>query len=433
MTVGSASRTVGSLASPPPSTSSTRPTRSATTSALRASDPRIRKHFIVCSKVVAVVAGLVVAYVALSPAYDAVKLARWTSVKDYRDDCRSHNSSSGLLSADCQEVLRHPMSPPPFFSTDSAARSFSKREMNRPKMIDWPSARNLFWALLPLFVVPVFPLVGVVVVFITIEYGVYEAARHRLDCFRRRLGLRHQRAALTPIPSSHVDSHELPDAWVATSTARLAALTSPLSTSSALRLRHSGHSWEAVAVAEEDSDCDQWMPANASSVALCHESPNRPGPMPSQEQGMVCKLFADGRLAEDHADKDEAAPLEADKPHQATTQAVKSARRHRRQIREQAKAHSSTIGTQLGLSPTELEILGEQALLLEQKPHVSGNRVIVTSLSLTELATELDSAMTSMTVRIEKVSADCRATSTSNGPIARRSHPCNGESHQPLF
>ncbi|KAL9105655.1 MAG: hypothetical protein Q9227_009204 [Pyrenula ochraceoflavens] len=60
-------------------------------------------------KILIACAGLAATYVMLS-------LALWTSRKDYRDDCRSQNTTNGALSSKCQAALAKPLSPPPFIA-----------------------------------------------------------------------------------------------------------------------------------------------------------------------------------------------------------------------------------------------------------------------------------------------------------------------------
>ena len=348
-----------------------------------------------------------VAYVALSPAYEAVKLARWTSVKDFRDDCRSQNLSLGILSTDCEEALKYPMSPPPFFFHDLGTESLSKRKLIIHRAIVRPEEGNLVWALLLLTVS--------FVVLATFRYGVYRAMGHLLGCSRRNPRPHLQRAALTPSSSIHVGSPELPVTWVATSTARLTVLTSPLSTCSPLRLRHSGHSWDAFAAAKESSDWNDWTPANASSLAACNESADEQAHVLSQEQPMAFESLYDGSFHEDNVEKDEATPLRTIK---STTQELESGWLHRYRVRRQVKAEPSIMDTQLGLTLGELDILRGQNMLLAQRPHVSSNRLIVTSRSLVELTKQVSSAMHGMTGRMSKVSATRRGSSTTDALIA---------------
>ncbi|KIW61311.1 hypothetical protein PV05_01449 [Exophiala xenobiotica] len=65
-------------------------------------------------------AGLVAAYIGLS-------ISLWTSQKDFRDNCRSQNSTSGSLSHECRAALSTPLSPPPFMNVHMAN---SKRWLN---------------------------------------------------------------------------------------------------------------------------------------------------------------------------------------------------------------------------------------------------------------------------------------------------------------
>ncbi|EXJ80444.1 hypothetical protein A1O1_08589 [Capronia coronata CBS 617.96] len=70
-------------------------------------------------KVLAGVAALVATYIALN-------VALWTSVKDFRDDCRSQNTTLGVLTQTCRTALRKPLSPPPFLP-----KSFGSQRVKR--------------------------------------------------------------------------------------------------------------------------------------------------------------------------------------------------------------------------------------------------------------------------------------------------------------
>jgi hypothetical protein len=61
-------------------------------------------------------------------------MARWTELKDFRDDCRSVQSSGNPLSTACQEALRQELPPPPYASL-SYHRRLTKRHF--PTVSSW--------------------------------------------------------------------------------------------------------------------------------------------------------------------------------------------------------------------------------------------------------------------------------------------------------
>nr|KAK5445720.1 hypothetical protein LTR18_003639 [Exophiala xenobiotica] len=54
--------------------------------------------------------------VAAITAIISLRLSLWTAKKDFRDDCRSQNSTLGFLDQSCRNALAKPLSPPPFMN-----------------------------------------------------------------------------------------------------------------------------------------------------------------------------------------------------------------------------------------------------------------------------------------------------------------------------
>ncbi|KAK4937679.1 hypothetical protein LTR10_021753 [Elasticomyces elasticus] len=68
----------------------------------------------ICTPWMVLLAKLVAGGLGIVAAWMALYLALWTSVKDFRDDCRSQNSTVGIVSEACRSVLSKSLSAPPF-------------------------------------------------------------------------------------------------------------------------------------------------------------------------------------------------------------------------------------------------------------------------------------------------------------------------------
>ncbi|KIV84120.1 hypothetical protein PV11_06092 [Exophiala sideris] len=68
----------------------------------------------ICTPWMVLLAKLVAGGLGIVAAWMALYLALWTSVKDFRDDCRSQNSTVGTMSEACRSILSKSLSAPPF-------------------------------------------------------------------------------------------------------------------------------------------------------------------------------------------------------------------------------------------------------------------------------------------------------------------------------
>ncbi|KAN0089933.1 hypothetical protein V8E51_018512 [Hyaloscypha variabilis] len=109
------------LASNPASTSSATPTTNS--SATRSSKPPRKttwqtfKDLLPSSGAVQILMGLlglILAIVGIKWAVRSYNMARWTELKDFRDDCRSVQATGAALSKACVEALHKELEPPPY-------------------------------------------------------------------------------------------------------------------------------------------------------------------------------------------------------------------------------------------------------------------------------------------------------------------------------
>jgi hypothetical protein len=66
-------------------------------------------------KILKIVLGFTVTALSLIAAWWALDLAKWTSAKDYREDCRETWQTFNVTTPSCEDVLNRPLEPPPSF------------------------------------------------------------------------------------------------------------------------------------------------------------------------------------------------------------------------------------------------------------------------------------------------------------------------------
>jgi hypothetical protein len=62
-------------------------------------------------------------------------MAKWTELKDFRDDCRSVQASGGPFSLACEQALGKELEPPPYTTTTHYSR-LAKRGLHTAKQIE---------------------------------------------------------------------------------------------------------------------------------------------------------------------------------------------------------------------------------------------------------------------------------------------------------
>ena len=136
-------------------------------------------------------------------------------MKDYREDCRTQNSTNNVLFTDCQAALKKPLSPPPFSSSHIREKRLLQDHWSQGQESHLPS--------FPTSITPSFDTVMATAIMVTILslvvvvfVGLGRAVGQTEDRRLRPIGLGLSHRMLDP-------AHEIiPAAWVATSVARRA-------------------------------------------------------------------------------------------------------------------------------------------------------------------------------------------------------------------